>query len=142
MVATRNTPAPARQASTRPYRSNATTKAAAHRKLTVTVAVTRDAAAIAPSRRAPLASFFQRSEIRSNMAICARLPAPCDADQKAEPERQSEGGDRPLLDHVRQRVADRRRGVLRGVRDRAGAIGGVGHHGINVGARISQSAPR
>src|SRR5208337_2897683 len=142
MVATRKMPAPARQASTRPYRSNATTKAAAHRKLTVTVAATRDAAAITTSRRAPLASFFQRSEIRSNMTICARLPAPGHADQKAEPQRESQRSDRPLVDQVRQRVADRRRGVLRGVRDRAGSIGGAGHHGFNVRARVSQSAPR
>src|SRR5271157_2315068 len=122
MVARRNTPAPARQASTRPYRSSATTKTAAQRKLNVTVAVTIDAAAIAPSRRAPLASFFQRSEIRSNIISGARLPAPGHADQKAEPQRESQRGDRPLLDHVRQRVADRRRGVLGGVRDGAGSI--------------------
>src|SRR5208282_374351 len=108
MVATRKTPAPARQASTRPYRSNATTKAAAHKKLTVTVAATRDAAAIITSHRAPLASFFQQSEIRSNMMTGDRLPAPGHADQKAEPQRESQRSDRPLVDHVRQRVADRR----------------------------------
>src|SRR5208337_2431837 len=137
MVATRNTPAPARQALTKPYRCSTMTKAAAQRKPTVTVAVTREAMAITSSHRAPLASFFQRAESRSNIIIRARLPAPGHADQKAEPKRESQRSDRPLLDHVLQRVADRRHGVLRGVRDCAGPIGSVRHHGINAGARVS-----
>src|SRR5579864_9470869 len=137
MVAAKNATAPARQASTKPYRCSTMTNAAPQRKPNVTVAVTREAVAITSGHRAPLASFFQRAESRSNIVICASLPAPGHADQKAEPQCKSQRGDGPLLDHVSQRVADRRHGVLRGVRDLAGPIGCVRHHGINISPRFS-----